>query len=393
MRSFGFDRLDRYNLRLLAGPLAVSLATLLVAQLLERLLRLFDLVVSAGAPPSSVVLMAANLVPHYLGLALPMAFTAALFMVAARLGDDNELDVMLTAGRSIVRVALPFFLLAVMLSLFNLYLFGELQPVTRYGYQAAVNRAIQTGWDARVRENGFVEAGPGLTFSANAIDADGRGMRGVFIEKRRGGAEEVTTAARGQLSRAPDGRGLVLRLEDGVMLRDDHESGVSISRFERGTYVEMPAPRPPFRGRGDSVRERTFPELWRDLREEGSGRAAAEFHSRLARALVMPLLPLLALPLGMASKRGRRTPGIVFAALALLALDHALQFGESLAKAGHMAAAPAVWTPFAVFALLSVWIFRGSLAWPGDNAVSRAVLSLHRMWERWRPRRRGAIAP
>ena len=78
MRSLlAFDRLDRYLLRLIAGPLALSLAALLLAQLLERLLRLFDLAASAGASPSSVLVMAGTLVPHYLGLALPMAGWAA----------------------------------------------------------------------------------------------------------------------------------------------------------------------------------------------------------------------------------------------------------------------------------------------------------------------------
>ena len=72
------DRLDRYALRLVAGPLALALLALLMAQLLERLLRLFDLAAAAGAPPSSVLVMASMLVPHYLGLALPMAFTASI---------------------------------------------------------------------------------------------------------------------------------------------------------------------------------------------------------------------------------------------------------------------------------------------------------------------------
>jgi lipopolysaccharide export system permease protein len=121
--------------------------------------------------------------------------------------------------------------------------------------------------------------------------------------------------------------------------------------------------------------------------------AAAEFHSRLARSLIPPLLPLLALPLGMAAKRGRRTPGVLFASVALLLLNHSLQFGKSLAESGRMPAAAAVWTPYLLFALLSLWIFRGSLAWPGDNPVSRAVAGVETLLERARPLRRARVAP
>lgn len=399
-RRLGFDRLDRYALRLFAGPVAALLATLLMAQLLERLLRLFDLAASVGAPPSRVLVMVANLVPHYLGLAVPMAFTAAIFMAAARLSDDSELDVMLSAGRSIARIALPYFALALLLVPVNLFLLGELQPLTRYGYRLSVYETLQTGWNARVEENSFVDAGKGLTFSADVIGPPDGGLSGVFVVRRNQGVEEVTTAARGRFVPAADGRGVLLRLEDGLTLREGGSSAPAIYRFDQGFVNHDLAPAAaPFRARGESAREQTSAELWRvlqagDAASPDGRKAAAEFHGRLARALTPPLLPLLAFPLGMASKRGRRAPGVVFAALALIGLNHALQFGQSLAEAGRLPAAPAVWTPFLLFALLSVWIFAGSRAWPGDNPVSRAVNAIDKLLEGLRPRRSvRAIAP
>jgi len=395
MRVLALDRLDRYALRLLAGPMGMALAALLLAQLLERLLRLFDLAASARAAPSSVLWMAANLVPHYLGLALPMAFTAAIFAAAARLSDDNELDVMLTSGRSISRLAAPYFLVGLLLSLFSLYLIGYLQPLARYGYHVAVYRVLQTPWDARVEENSFIKVGPGRIFSADAVEDDGHGLRGVFIERRGPDGEEVLTAARGRLERAPEGGHRVLSLEDGLVVREHQAAAasgptLSVTRFADGVIdqdVSQESSTLPVRGNG--VTERTLPELWREM-QPGADRkeSAAEFHNRLARALIFPFLPLLALPLGIASKRGRRTPGVVFATLALLALDHALQFGESLAKVGRVPAAASAWTPFAWFAVLSLWIFRSSLAWPGDNPVSRAVVATEGLLERALPRRR-----
>lgn len=398
---FTFDRLDRYALRLIAGPLALSLVALLLAQLLERLLRLFDLAASAGAGPSSVLVMAATLVPHYLGLALPMAFTASIFMATARMCDDNELDVMLITGRSIARIASPYFVLALMLGLFSLYLYGQLQPLARYGYHVAVNRVLQTSWNTKVEENRFVDIGQGVTFSVDAIDADGRGLRGVFMARRSAGGEKILTAPRGRLVPTPEG--LQLRFEDGQIMHERESAtpadaaasgaaaggtAISISRFAHGISDHDLSPRvTPLAARGESVRERTLPELWRDMHlATGQAKPAAEFHGRLARALIFPLLPLLALPLGMASKRGRRAPGVVFATLALLAVDHALQLGESLGEAGRLPAAAAVWTPFVLFALMSLWIFRSSLAWPGDNPVLRAVMAIEGLIDRTRTR-------
>lgn len=393
-----FDRLDRYALRLIAGPMALSLGALLLAQLLERLLRLFDLAASTGAPPSSVLLMVATLVPHYLGLALPMAFTAGIFAAAAQMCDDNELDVMLATGRSIARITAPYFMLAVALGLFSVYLYGQLQPLARYGYHVAVNRVLQTGWDARVEENRFVDIGQGVTFTADAIEGDGRDLRGVFVQRRRADGEEILTAARGRLE--PQTAGPQLRLEHGQVVREREavattDESVSVTRFEQGVVNRGPTSGiSPLGARGDSVRERTLLELWRDMHKAGSApESAAEFHGRLARALIFPFLPLLALPLGMASKRGRRTPGVVFAVLALLSVHHLLQFGESLGDTGRLPAAATVWTPFFLFAVLSLWIFRGSMAWPGDNPVLRAVMAIEALVDRARTRPRSAGAP
>jgi lipopolysaccharide export system permease protein len=174
-----------------------------------------------------------------------------------------------------------------------------------------------------------------------------------------------------------------MRLVEGA----DH--AVSIEQFDQSRIDRNLLPtRQPFRERGESVRERTQPELWNDIRRGGDNKAAAEFHGRLARVMILPLLPLMALPLGMASKRGQRAPGVVFATLALILVNHALQFGESLAANGRAPPALAVWTPYVLFGALGLWIFHGSLAWPGDNPVLRAVVAVEGLFEGLRPRRR-----
>jgi lipopolysaccharide export system permease protein len=373
----GAYRLDFYMLRALGGPLAFVLGAILIAQLLERLLRLFDLVATTGAPVSSVFRMAAHLVPHYLGVALPAAFTVAMFLALARLSDDSEIDIVLASGRSLVRMTLPYFLLAVVLAVFSLYLFGHLQPLSRYAYRAEVHQALNARWDARVEENRFGNAGRGFVFHAESVAPDKRSLHGVFVQRSVGDGEEITTAPRGRLVPAADGR-LLLELEDGSMVREYEPGKASFGRFAKSVINAdfSPTP-PPFRARGGSVRELTLPELWTGMHDSdatklSAHRLAGEFHGRLARSFVLPLLPLLAIPLGMAAKRGRRAAGAVFTALALLILNHSLQFGESLAESGRADAALAVWLPLVVFAALCLWLFRASLAWPGDNPLTRA---------------------
>ncbi len=389
------DRLDWYTLRSLAGPMTLALLVLLLAQLLERLLRLFDMAAATGASVMVVLQMVATLVPHYLGMAIPAAFFAAIFMSVARTGDDSELDAMLATGRSITRMAVPFFLVAALLCAFNYYLFGYLQPMSRYGYHLAAHAALQTGWNARMEDNRFVSVRHGFTLGADDVGADGRTLQGVFVERRDGRREEVITAQNGRLVTSLDGKRLLLELNNGLIVSDfpGEGGGGRTVRFAEGRINEdFTLVPPPYRARGESVRELTLPELWHRQIPASAGvdehERLGEMHGRLARTLLPLLLPLLALPLGMAAKRGRRAPGTVFAALALLALNQSLQFGESLAESGRAVAQVAVWLPVVLFAVLGLWLFRSSLQWPGDNPVMRAVSAIEAMFEGVQKRRK-----
>lgn len=388
------DRLDWYTLRSLFGPLLLSLMVLLLAQLLERLLRLFDMAAATGASMMVVLNMAATLVPHYLGMALPAAFFAAIFMSVARTGDDNELDAMLATGRSISRMAVPYFLVALLLCGFNLYLFGFLQPFSRYGYHLASHNALNTGWNARMEDNRFVSVKHGFTLGADDVGPDGRTLAGVFVRRREGRREEIITAQRGRLVSAADGSKLLLELNQGLIVSDNDDGTVRTVSFANGQINEdFTAVPPPYRARGNTVRELTLPELWQGQLPPDKDITAAErdgeMHGRLARTILPLLLPLLALPLGMAAKRGRRAPGTVFAAVALLALNQSLQFGESLAESGRAVAQLSVWLPIVTFGVLGIWLFRSSLQWPGDNPVMRAVAAIESGFEGMQKRRRG----
>jgi lipopolysaccharide export system permease protein len=388
------DRLDWYTLRSLFGPLLLALMVLLLAQLLERLLRLFEMAAATGASMMVVVEIAATLVPHYLGMALPAAFFAAIFMSVARTGDDNELDAMLATGRSISRMAVPYFFVALVLCGFNLYLFGFLQPYSRYGYHVASHNALNTGWNARMEGNRFVSVKHGFTLGADDVGVDGRTLARVFVQRREGRSEEIITAQRGRLVPAADGSKLLLELNQGLIVSDNEDGTVRTVSFANGRINEdFTAVPPPYRARGRSVRELTLPELWQGRlppdAEITAPQRDGELHGRLARTLLPLLLPLLALPLGMAAKRGRRAPGTVFAAVALLALNQSLQFGESLAESGRAMAQVSVWLPVVLFGVLGIWLFRSSLQWPGDNPVMRAVAAIESGFEGMQKRRRG----
>lgn len=385
----GTGLIDRYILVELAKPLLGSLAVVLVALLMERVLRLFDLLAQHGGAFDAVLLMAANLVPHYLGLALPAAFFISMFVVVARMGEDNELDALQSSGLSVARIARPLLVTGIGLMVFSVLLFGFLQPYSRYAYRSLLHMVTNTAWDATVPETSFVHAGDGVTLSADMVDATGRELTGVFIHQLRADGEEwVTTAAGGRLNATEDRKRVLLTLEDGTQLRTRPDGrqqllGFNVLTLDHPFNLEAP----PFRARGGSERELTLLELWREMHDPTSllprRKMAAEFNGRLVRAVTLPLLPLLAVPMGMAAKRARRGLGITLAAVILVVYHHSVQLGESLADVGRLPAGVGVWVPFVLFALLCAWLFRRAQVRPGENpfvtAFERMDALLHQL--------------
>lgn len=369
--------IDRYIASRTLRPFALSLAVVLVALLLERVLRLFDLLALKGGPYSVVVELAASLVPYYLGLALPAAFFLAVFLAVAGMGDDNELDALLAGGWSITRLSRPFFALGLVFAIINLFLFGFLQPYTRYAYQSLLYTATNAAWDAHVQPATFIDARAGVTISADSVDISGRTLTGVFVHKKTANGEQVTTAPSGYLVLSDNGTRINLYLQRGTTLESRNGKQPYVVRFAGLKSAVNLSGIHPFRARGDSERELTLFELRQELNDPNSTvtprRLAAEFHGRIVRTLSLPILPLIAVPLAMAAKRRRRTSGMIIAALLLLAYHHILQLGESLADIGRLPAVPALWVPFALFTIFGIWLFRNSRERPGDNPMTYAV--------------------
>lgn len=387
--------LDRYLLRQLLGSLLLCLGTVLVALLMERLLRLFDILAQNNQALPAVGQLIVCLIPHYLGLALPAAFFVALFIVIARLGDNNEIDAYLAGGLSIPRLTRPFLLMSLLLMLLSAGLFGYVQPHARYAYRAVLYGALNAGWNTRLQAGAFVDAGNGYTLSAARVDGEQLGA--VFIHRDDAGMEELITSDAGSLrARAGSGQ-LLLSLERGQLLRDEGSEGVNrgltVADFQRlVSQNALNSEASDFRPRGNNERELTFDELYGGRLPKAAAplseaKQAGELQGRLARTLSLPLLPLLAVPLGMSAKRGKRTASLIVAATLMLLFNNVLQFGESLAESGKVPALVGVWLPWSLFATLCIWVFSQSLARPGDNPVSRLLHELEYQVGRLRPRK------
>lgn len=366
-RSFTFTRTDRYLLGRMFPRMGVALLVTVIILLMERILRLLDLVTTQGAPLDLVIGMALNLVPHYLGLALPATFCIAILTALAALSRDNEIDALENAGWSLRRIGMPFVGTAVILALISLPLFGLLQPYTRYGYRAIKHAAYNAGWSGRLEESVFVDAGNGLLISAGEVDPTGRVLSRVFVIQREDGEESVFTAERGLILPDQEARVVRLLLKNGRGLA----GGGWIEFEDLKLSREFAIDRNPFRPRGGEERELTFGELL-DRAEGADGfppepRYLAEFHGRLVRIVSLIGVALLSVPLGVARKRAPLWPRAVLAVAVLVAYDKVVKAVQSLAELGHVDPVISLWGICAAFTLGCGWLYATT---PGQGSPS-----------------------
>ncbi len=280
---------------------------------------------------------------------------------------------------------------------FSLVVFGYAQPYSRYAYRAVLYSAVNAGWNGRLDGGAFVNDGDSI-MTADSANLAGRQLDRIFIRRATpGGGEEVITAKSAQLSPDADRKNVTLTLQDGTRITESKDGAfdtLSFKTFVMQSSLEGAASL--LRARGGDERELTLGELARHAAMPNPviprNTLLAELYARLARSFILPLLPLIALPLGLAAKRKRRTAGLLFAGALLLAFQHGLQFGQGLAAAGKVSAAVGVGVPFFLFAGFAIWMFAGSRKRPGETPIGRFVGHvadvIDRIRKRMKPRRR-----
>jgi lipopolysaccharide export system permease protein len=374
--------LDRYILAKTLWPLAATAGVALLALLLERSVRLMDLLVNKGGPLYLMLRMLANLIPHYLGMALPAAFFIGVLLAAMRMTSDSETDAINASGVSLQRMLAPIMALAVLLVFVGAALFGFLQPHTRYGYRALVYLATETAWNAAVEQGAFFTGFGDTTLMADDIHDGGRRLSGIFVHQQgEDGTTTTTTAESGSVFRSRSDMRLILSLEQGVRVTTSATGAQQVLSFQSlDLPLEMALDIAPPTDRGEeSERELTLPELL-SAPDQPSGELErseidAEIHARLVQILNPLCLPFLAFAIGVAGRRTSRGAAFSVAIAIIVIYHHVLQFGEELADAGSVSPFLALWVPFFALFALSIWMFRAAAMRPGYNPFV-SVLSL-----------------
>ena len=372
--------IDRYILRAVLTPLILALCVAAMLLLLEQMLRLFDFVLAEQGPVDVVWRMMANLVPHYLGLALPLGVFLGIMLAFRNLSLSSELDALSSSGISFARLLRPVYALVIVLLIFDFALVGYIQPYGSYKYDQIRFDVTSGAFGIRIKAGEFIELDDGVVIRLGSIDKQSRQAGDIFLERTDDkGRKETITARSGGLSASTDLSVLNLALKDGMnVIVAPNGTRIQALAFDAfDMTLDLPAIAR-FRARGVEATEATFSELWTVMRE---GREAhpmvynafrADFHWRIMQPIAFLILPILALATGVTGRRRASNIKPLIGIILLIAYHEVVQeWGQVMVADGNASPYVTIWGVLIVFALISFFLYNNAI----DHARNARLVS------------------
>jgi lipopolysaccharide export system permease protein len=368
--------IDRYLARTIAVPLLGTLILAAMLLVLDKMLRLFDFVVTAGGPVSVVWKMLANLLPEYFSLGIPIGLMLGILLAFRKLALSSELDALRGIGIGFGRMLRVPYAYAVAAMLLNLAIVGYIEPYSRYRYEGLRFDLSSGALGASIRVGEFNRLGRRLTLRIDSSEAKGTRMRGIFVQvDDRSGTSVAATAEAGRFLSTDDPDTILFRLRQGRLIQQSPKFPTprTLSFDSYDLPINLPAV-DRFRSRGHEHEELTLNELFREAYGGGAvgkERLAAEanLHFRLVEVVMMLMLPLLAVALAVPPKRSSSALGIFVGIVIVVAYHKVNQYAEQAGAQGRIEPMVALWVPLVLLSALIGWMYHVLAHKPGGQPI------------------------
>jgi lipopolysaccharide export system permease protein len=309
--------IHRYLLREILHPFLVSLLAFTLIVFSGRLLIITRMILVKGIGLGEILRSCLYLLPYLLVFTLPMAATVGIILAFLRLSVDYEMMALKTAGLSYIRLMVPicWFSLAVALATGFLSLYGS--PWGQRATRLQLAEVLRKRADLGLQEQTFNTDFQNLMLFVNRVSPKGGELSGIFVNDLRESAHPQNIyAQRGSLKYDPGQEALILRLEDGRLIRWGKDLRDRQTVEFKSYELPLPLIHLAVKSRQVSERELSPGELREALRQSvpdspRAVRLVVELHQRLSLPLGALLLCFLAVPLGLSPQIHGRTWGLI----------------------------------------------------------------------------------
>ncbi len=348
-----FNTINRYILKELLSPFAISLFFLTFVFLMTRIPEITNMVVNYNADILSIVQMIVYTLPRFLEFTIPMSVMISILLTFMRMSGENEIIALKNAGISLYRLLTPVLVFCFLGFLMTLW-------VTVYGVSwgklSLKKKSIEiasTSIDVAFQERQFNSQIENVMIYVSHVDMKTKALRDIFIEDRRTkGITSISIAPAGKLIHIEDEKLYTIRLFNGMINQVDIDEK-SVSTIQFGNYdinIDLAAMSRKTKKFSKDIDERNLFDLIglvksgvknnRKLRE-----IMLELHEKLSIPFACLALGVLAFPLGIQSVSLRRSSGFGFGIFFFLLYYCLLAAGWSAGENGSFPPWIGMWLP------------------------------------------------
>jgi LPS export ABC transporter permease LptG/LPS export ABC transporter permease LptF len=341
---------------------------------------ILELVVRNSAPLPSVAEVFFFTVPGALTYTIPMGVLVGILIGLSRLAADSEITAMRASGLGVwyfLRVISIFVVVAWLLALGNSVYLAP-RSLAALGQLQDRLKSSQVSFEVQPRV--FYEEFPKKVLYVQDAKAMSGGAlwKGVFLaDLTDPSAPSISLAREGLL--VSQGRDtLDLHLTTGSTHENDPKNPdqYQISTFQT---TDIPIQIPPAQNgqehEVESLHEMKVANLLRNARTADPSTRRLyliEYHNRFALPTACIVLALVGIPLGLSSKKGGKSSGLVLTILLVFLYYSISLIGVSFAKQGHLSPAAGVWLADFVFFVGGAFLLWQSERRPIELAGFRA---------------------
>jgi lipopolysaccharide export system permease protein len=330
--------LDRLILREILVPLGVGLLAILQLLVILQLLQLNEVMFGSAVSLTDLGRVTLALAPHFLVVAVPLAYMLGVQLGIGRLAQDQELLAMSAAGTHPLRIFRVPVAIGCALGIGVAGLARWAEPWGLRQLNRVLNDVIKRNLEQGLLPGAFNDGLPRFMIYVSALQHGD--WRGVLIEDDVGdGAPLLALAEQGHIEDA-GGETLLLRLKTGELHRFEPR-GETVARFTEGTFLVGVQERVSSKNRFSAVEgqlpaeelQRRIAEADRNGWREEKARLRLELMRRWAVPLACLAFAFLGVPLAMAA-RGARGSAYLVTLGAFVGYYALARLGVALAEQG-----------------------------------------------------------
>lgn len=227
-------KIDRLLLSSFIGPFVMTFCIAMMVLVFQFLYKYIDDLVGKGLEMSVIAELTFYFSASVVPIALPIAILLTSIMIFGNLGEHYELAALKSAGISLLRIMLPLFIVASLLSVGAFLFSNHILPKANLRFSTLLYSVTKKRPALNIKPGVFYDGIQGYIIRIGDKEAGSRVIHDVIIHNHTEsrGNVNLLTAERGEMYTTPDDKYMVLRLYNGMQYeepkpaadkRDHHE--------------------------------------------------------------------------------------------------------------------------------------------------------------------------